>query len=266
MKFCVLGPLRVEAAGCVVPVTSARQRAVLAVLLLRANCGVGAAELIGQVWGQDCPASARNLVHTYIWRLRCLLGEHEPGAGAARISYGADGYRVAVAEGELDAQVFQQQACKGLAMLAEGGVAAASGILAGALALWSGESLSNLDVAGAAAAECARLAELRRQALSARIEADLILGQHAVVAAELRKLVAEDPLDEKLYLQLMTALSQSGRRGDALQVYAQARHHLAAELGLEPCTRLRHLQAAILRGDPAPHTCHSSSHARPSGW
>jgi len=57
-----------------------------------------------------------------------------------------------------------------------------------------------------------------RDRLNARIEADLILGQHAKVAAELRKLVAENPLDEKLYVHLMVALSQSGRRADALQV------------------------------------------------
>ena len=70
MRFRVLGSLRVEAGSTVVPVTSPRQRAVLAVLLLHANRSVSAAELIGQVWGEGHSASAPSLVHTYIWRLR----------------------------------------------------------------------------------------------------------------------------------------------------------------------------------------------------
>jgi len=143
--------------------------------------------------------------------------------------------------------------------MAEGGVAKASRLLRDALALWSGEPLSDLDVVGSAAAECARLSELRRQVLNARIEADLILGQYSKVAAELRKLVTENPLDEKLYINLMVALSHAGHRADALQVYAEARRHLARELGLEPCMRLRHLQTAILRGDASLHSLASSA-------
>jgi transcriptional activator len=58
----------------------------------------------------------------------------------------------------------------------------------------------------------------------------------------------------------MTALSQSGRRAEALQVYAEARRLLVGELGLEPGPRLRELQAAVLRGDSAP----GPAAARPS--
>src|SRR5262249_21525734 len=161
------------------------------------------------------------------------------------------GYLLRVAEGELDAHVFEQLAMAGLDALAAGDAAAASGHLRRALGLWSGEPLADLDLAGAAAAECGRLAELRRQAASARIEAGLALGQHAEAAAQLRVLIAGDPLDEQLHAPLMTALSQSGRRAEALEVYAEARRLLAGELGLEPGPRLRELQAAILRGDSA---------------
>jgi len=246
----------------VVPVTSPRQRAVLAVLLLHADHTVTAAGLIGQVWGERCPASARSLVHTYVWQLRRLLAACEPAGGQLRIARQPDGYLFRVAEGELDAHVFEQLAIAGLNALAAADPAAASGHLRRALALWSGEVLADLDLAGAAAAECDRLAELRRQAASARIEADLRLGQHAEAAAQLRALIASDPLDEQLHAHLMTALSQSGRRAEALQVYAEARRLLAGELGLEPGPRLRELQAAIFRGDSTPGPAASPADAR----
>jgi len=249
LRFRVLGSLRVEAGSIVVPVTSPRQRAVLAVLLLHANRSVSAAELIDQVWGEGHPASAGGLVHTYIWQLRRVLAAHEPAAGRPRIIRQPGGYVLRVTEGELDAHVFEQLAIAGLDALAAGDAAAASGHLRRALGLWSGEPLADLDLAGPAAAECGRLAELCRQAASARIEAGLALGQHAEAAAQLRTLIAGNPLDEQLHAHLMTALSQSGRRAEALQVYAEARRLLASELGLEPGPRLRELQAAILRGD-----------------
>jgi DNA-binding SARP family transcriptional activator len=251
LRFRVLGSLRVEAGSIVVPVTSPRQRAVLAVLVLHANRSVSAAELIDQVWGEGHPASAGGLVHTYIWQLRRLLAAHEPMAQRPRITRQPGGYLLQVAEGELDAHVFEQLAMAGLDALAAGDAAAASGHLRRALGLWSGEPLADLDLAGSAAAECGRLAELRDQAASARIEAGLALGQHAEAAAQLRALIAGNPLDEQLHAHLMTALSQSGRRAEALQVYAEARRLLAGELGLEPGPRLRELQAAILRGDSA---------------
>src|SRR5215467_4812428 len=251
LRFHVLGSLRVEAGSIVVPVTSPRQRAVLAVLLLHANRSVSAVELIDQVWGEGHPASAGGLVHTYIWQLRRQLAPHEPAPGRPRITRQPGGYLLRVAEGELDAHVFEQLAMAGLDALAAGDAAAANGHLRRALGLWSGEPLPDLDLAGAAAAECGRLAELRRQAASARIEAGLALGQHAEAATQLRALIAVNPLDEQLHAHLMTALSQSGRRAEALQVYAEARRLLAGQLGLEPGPRLRELQAAILRGDSA---------------
>jgi len=252
LRFCILGSLRVEAGTTVVPVTSPRQRAVLAVLLLHANHTVSAAGLIGQVWGERYPATARNLVHTYIWQLRRLLARHEPADGQPRITRQPDGYLLRADEGELDAHVFERLTIAGLSALADADAAGASSHLRRAVALWSGEALADLDLVGPAAAERDRLTELRRQAASAQIEADLRLGQHADAAAQLRALIASNPLDEQLHAHLMAALSQSGRRAEALHVYAEARRLLAGELGLEPGPRLRELQADILRGDSIP--------------
>lgn len=69
MQFEVLGPLRVTASGQVVRIGSARQRAVLAVLLLSAGRVVSVDRLIDAVWGDQPAESALNLVRTYVWRL-----------------------------------------------------------------------------------------------------------------------------------------------------------------------------------------------------
>ena len=255
MRFHVLGPLRIEAGRRVVTVSSSKQRAVLAVLLLRANHHVAVAELIDQVWGGRSPASARSLVQTYVWRLRRLLDENEHLGGRSRIATHADGYELRIAAGELDAHVFEQLVGQGQSALAAGDAAEASKHLAEALALWSGAPFSDLDLAGRAAAEGGRLAELHRRALNGRIEADLQLGRHGDVAVELRALIDANPLDEQLHSQMMVALSLSGRRAEALQAYARARRLLADELGLEPGPRLRQLQAAVLRGDSSLPPC-----------
>ena len=130
------------------------------------------------------------------WRPRRLWRSR---AGRPRIIRQPGGYVLRVTEGELDAHVFEQLAIAGLDALAAGDAAAASGHLRRALGLWSGEPLADLDLAGPAAAECGRLAELCRQAASARIEAGLALGQHAEAAAQLRTLIAGNPLDEQLH-------------------------------------------------------------------
>ena len=98
MRFRVLGSLRVEAGSVVVPVTSPRQRAVLAVLLLHANCNVSAAGLIWQVWGGRYPASADGLVHTYIWRLRRLLAGYEAAGGQPTHLVALRAYVTSIAE------------------------------------------------------------------------------------------------------------------------------------------------------------------------
>ena len=82
-----------------------------------------------------------------------------------------------------------------------------------------------------------------------RIEADLELGRERDLVPELEQLVAEQPLREQLRAQLMLALYRSGRQADALATYQDARQALVDELGLEPGTRLRELEQAMLRQD-----------------
>lgn len=250
MKFSVLGPLRVTAADREVPITSARQRAVLAVLALRAQRVVQVPQLLDAVWGEGPPPSAHRLVQTYIWQLRRLLGSHEATAQEPRIVSHPDGYLLRVGPGELDAHVFEQLADDAEKALAARDGALASRLLTDALALWSGEPLAGTPLGGSAIAEIRRLCEMRIQALTARIGVDLKLGRHAELIPELRALIAEDPLHERLHAHLIVALSRSGRRGEALQAYASARQLLLDELGVEPCELLRQLQQDVLSGEP----------------
>ncbi len=120
-----------------------------------------------------------------------------------------------------------------------------------ALALWRGNALADLAYEEFARTEIERLEELRLVATEERIDAELALGRHDTLIAELESLVAKHPLRERLRGQLMLALYRSGRQAEALRVYADTRMRLVDELGIEPSQPLRDLEQAILRQDPA---------------
>src|SRR5205085_7860192 len=117
-------------------------------------------------------------------------------------------------------------------------------------ALWRGPPLCDFAYEPFAQREIARLEELRVGAVEDQVEAELLLGRHGAVIAELETLVASEPLRERLWRLLMLALYRSGRQADALAAFARARVTLD-ELGIEPSRNLRELEAAILRHDPS---------------
>ena len=156
-----------------------------------------------------------------------------------------------MARDELDADRFGCLVDEGRQALAAGSAENAAATLAEALALWRGSSLADFAYDSFAANEIGRLDELRLGAVEERLEADLALGRHADVTAELQALVAQHPLRERLRGQLMLALYRSGRKPEALRVYDEARRLLAEELGLEPGEALQRRQQAVLTHDPA---------------
>ena len=155
-----------------------------------------------------------------------------------------------VADGELDLDRFERLVDEGGGALASDRPADAAARLREALALWRGPPLADVAYEAFAQAEIARLEERHSAALEQRIDADLALGRHAELVAELEGLVAEHPLRERLRAQLMVALYRCGRQADALEAYGDARRALLDELGVEPGPALRDLQAAILRQAP----------------
>lgn len=247
MEFRALGPLEVLEAGRPLALGGTKQRAVLALLLLRANAAVPAQALIEAVWGPDPPERARAVLQVYVATLRKVL-EPDRGRGVAssRIVTVADGYRLRVEPGESDQDRFYR--LLGDAPPLEQDPVGRSARLAEAERLWRGPAFPDLDAG--AVPEVARLTEDRMVAVEERIEADLAAGRHLRVVGELAHLVHEQPLRERLRRQRVLALYRSGRQVEALSEYQAAHDELVDELGVEPSPDFQALRLAVLRQDP----------------
>jgi predicted ATPase/DNA-binding SARP family transcriptional activator len=243
----ILGPVEAWANGERLVLGGPRQVALLAVLALRANRAVSSDVLIDALWGEQL-AGARKRLQMAVVRLRQALAPLEAD-GKPVVRTVRAGYLLALPEGELDAELFQRRLEEGRAALRDGDPARASERLSAALGLWRGPPLAEVGYEEFAQIEIRRLEELRLLALGARVQAELELGHHAEVIAELEALLVEQPSRERVASQLMLALYRCGRQADALEVYQRTRAHLAQELGLEPGPELTSLQLAILKAD-----------------
>lgn len=247
LEFGLLGPLEVARDGVRLALRGARQRVLLASLLVDANRVVTAGELIERLWESEPPPSARNALQTYVLRLRQLLtGNGEPAPVVTR----HDGYLIEIDDDALDLHRFDSLAQRGKAASASGDHAQAAVLLDRALRLWRGEALQGVpsetlhrDVAPA-------LEERRLLAVESRIDADLALGRHAEVVSELAELTARHRFREQLWAQRLTALYRCGRQADALDCYRTVQRLLAGELGIDPGPELQRLHQAVLTRDP----------------
>ena len=244
MKVRILGPFQLEDGGRQVTIGGVRQRALLARLSLQANEVVPSEQLLVDLWGEDSPQGKANALQAVISRLRRVL---PPG----RLITKAAGYVLRIFPDELDVRLFERLLAEGRDALAAGAAAEAARTLGQALSLWQGPPLADFRYEPFAQPEIARLEELHLTCLEERIEADLALGSAGALTAELRRLVSEHPMRERLRGLLMLALYRSGRQTEALEVYHQFRSVLREELGLETSPFLREFEAAILRHDPA---------------
>src|SRR5207253_10266184 len=151
--------------------------------------------------------------------------------------------------GERDVGQSERLVSEGGEALTAGAADRAGRTVRQALSLWQGPALADFRYEPFAQAEIVRLEELHLTCLEERVEADLVLGLTGVLVAELRRLVSEHPVRERLRGQLMLALYRGGRRAGALEVYRELRSVLRDELGLAPSAQLRELETAILRQD-----------------
>src|SRR5919198_788671 len=228
MNIGLLGPLELAVDGTDVPLRGSRQREVVALLALHVNEVVPRDTLFDELWEDDPPETAAKIVQNAISQLRKALAT--TGLPPAIATEG-DGYVLRADPEIVDGRRFERLAAEGRAALAAGDVVAARERLTEGLRLWRGRALADVPGMPFAQAEAARLEELRLAAIEDRIEAELALGLHAEVAAELEALVVQHPLRERLRGHLMLALYRLGRQADALAVYQDTRRTLVDKLG-----------------------------------
>jgi predicted ATPase/DNA-binding SARP family transcriptional activator len=251
MEFRILGPLEVWDGGRSLPLGAAKQRALLAILLIRANQVVATDRLIDLIWPDEPPATANHSLQVYVSQLRKVLEpEHRAGAPYSFLISRPPGYLMRIKTEDLDLGRFQRLIDEGKQSMSEGTHDVASAKYHEALGLWRGPALADFGSQAFALSEIARLTEMRLRGLEDRIDADLSLGRHTDLAGELEALVAEHPLRERLRGQMMLALYRSGRQAEASAVYQQTRELLVDQLGMEPGGDLQELLKRILNQDP----------------
>ncbi|MBO4205381.1 AfsR/SARP family transcriptional regulator [Micromonospora echinofusca] len=245
MEFRVLGPVGAFRDGVEIALDGAKQRTVLAALLLADGRSVSDTRLCELLWGERPPATFAAQLYNYVSRLRKYLG------ATVDIVRQWSGYQLRTGHARLDIDEFNRLAELGREALRDGRHGEAAGLLHAALDLWRGPALSNVTE-HLLGAESHRLAELRMTVLESRIEADLLLGRHVRLIPELTQLVAAQPLHEGLRGQLMTALVRCDRQADALATYHEGRQVLADELGVDPGPALAEAYRSILAGPVTP--------------
>jgi DNA-binding SARP family transcriptional activator/tetratricopeptide (TPR) repeat protein len=246
MWIGLLGSLQVRVDGAAVAVPAARQRALLAVLAVRAGELVPTDELAEIVWDGKPPDRAAATIRNYVKRLRFRLG-----SAGRQIVTCRPGYRLEVAEDELDLRLLTRLWRDGGVAVRGGDWAAAFGGLGQALGLWRGVPFADAGCERLQREQVPPLSELRLQAAEWRAEAGLALGRHAELVGELAGWCAAEPLRERFAVLRMLALYRSGRQADALAAFQQARRMLVDELGVEPGEELRRLHQQVLARDPA---------------
>jgi len=260
LEFGILGPLEVKYGETAVRIGGPRQRALLALLLCHANQVVSRGQLIDELLSDQPADSAEPMLRVQISRLRKALADSdiEP-----RVLARPPGYLLRVADGELDLETFERWVADGLHALGQGDHGQAAVLLRKAESLWRGRPLADLEFERFARSEIQRLEALRLGAMEERIEAELALGRHTALRAELERLIGEHPLNERLRGQFMLALYRSGRQADALEAYRAGRSLLIKDLGIEPGPALKRLQLAILAQDTALDLPHPPAARRP---
>jgi DNA-binding SARP family transcriptional activator len=259
MDFRILGPLWVGHDDIDLTPTAPKVRQVLAFLLLRCGSLVQVAELIDELWRDEPPSSAITTLQTYIYKIRKdVLG----GCSTARLHTQVSGYVLDVSAEGGDLLRFERLAHEGRALLESGDPRRAADVLREALSLWRGSPLADVATGEILSAYVTRLEEERLHTLELRITADLLLGRHQQLVSELKMLVSEQPLNERLHAHLMTVLHRSGRRHEALETYQGLRRMLIDELGVEPSASVQQLHLALLDSDAEVENVSSGAHDR----
>jgi class 3 adenylate cyclase len=234
----LLGTLEVGVEGRPVELRRQKQRALLALLALRAGEVVSTDRLVDELWGESPPRTAIGSLQNLVSELRKVLG-------ANALITRPPGYLLDVDRDAVDAHRFERLAREAR----DAAPRERAALLREALKLWRGPALADVQLEHSSASEPARLEELRLAAWEDRLEAEIEVGQHGAAVGELESLVAKHPLRERAVGLLMLALYRAGRQAEALEAYRRSRERLVDELGIDPSPELQRLEQAILRHD-----------------
>ncbi|GAA2268927.1 hypothetical protein GCM10010430_62990 [Kitasatospora cystarginea] len=242
----VLGPVELAGPKGVLRPSAGKQRVLLGGLLLHAGRVVSTDELIEWLWAQTPPPTAKETLYVYLMRLRKLMQDQV--GGAARLRTVPGGFRLDLPPGALDLSAYRTAVAEARRSEEDGDTTAAVDRFRAAEELWRGPALADVPSDRLQRDEVVLLTEEKNRAVEDRIELELHLGRHTALLGELRALTARYPLRERLWVLLMRALHQDGRRAEALDCYLQVRTLLLDTYGLEPGEELRGMQRHILRG------------------
>uniref|UniRef100_UPI0031E06805 AfsR/SARP family transcriptional regulator n=1 Tax=Saccharothrix mutabilis TaxID=33921 RepID=UPI0031E06805 len=239
-RFGVLGPVGAEGPAGPAALTGARQRAVLGVLALHAGQVLPFTRLVDVLWGEDPPRTAVKTLHSHVARIRQALA----ASGLPDVLHTREPGYLLDASVEVDAHRFEE-------LLAAGRRERRADKVRAALALWRGDAFADVPLTGWGEREVERLHGLRRAAVEELWEHAVRDGEHEAAVVELPRLLAEDPLNERLTRLHMLALHRCGRHTDALDSFQRLRERLADEFGVDPGPEVVELHTAILRRDTA---------------
>ncbi|MFJ9343292.1 BTAD domain-containing putative transcriptional regulator [Streptomyces sp. NPDC101733] len=255
MKIQVLGPLSAEVNGGSIVPTAGKPRQILALLALYPGRVMPVQTLMEEIWGTGLPQSALTTLQTYILQLRrrlgTAMGPGVPGNAKDVLATRHGGYLLQIPSDAVDVHTYDTLVAGGQHAYEIGDDERAASLLRKGLALWNGPALVDVRVGPILEIEVMRLEESRLVTVERRIDADLRLGRHVEVIAELAELIARHPQHEGLHSQAMVALYRSGRQATALDVYRRLRTGLVEDLGVEPSPQLQRLHQAMLAVDPA---------------
>ncbi|MFF4043976.1 AfsR/SARP family transcriptional regulator [Streptomyces sp. NPDC001816] len=250
LKFSILGALQIRTVSGPAEISGDLQRTLVQTLLISEGQSVSGESLVEELWGDAVPDNQANALQAHVSRLRRRLRSLEPGRSGSRVTIHPSGYRLLVTEGELDAAEFVRTVRQAESASPQDAERTAR-LLGGALAQWRGPVFGGFAGGTLCQLAGARYEEYRMRAMELRFDAELRLGRHAAVLAELTEAHTNHPLRERFCEQLMIALYGSGRQADALDVFRRMRRHLDDELGIQPSPALRQVERAILCHDPA---------------
>ncbi|GAA2411620.1 hypothetical protein GCM10010191_21170 [Actinomadura vinacea] len=250
MHFKTLGTLEASSGYTTLTPSAPKQRSVLCLLLTTPNEVVSTGALFEELWDNDPPASAQTTLQTYIYQLRKRFGAGDAVWAARNILVTRHGgYTLVIPEDGIDVTRFETLTAAGRSALDQGRLDLASRTLRAALTLWRGPALADVATGPRLETHRIRLEEARINAIEMRIKAEMAMGHHQRLVGELKELVARHSLNEWFHHQLMLALSRTGRRQEALEVYHNLRRILVEELGIEPNHDMRDLHRGILTAD-----------------